>query len=85
MTQEAPQNQPVYLGRSWWMTILTIAAQGIIAAAAIAHPQVAAALAAIAAALGLTSAAHTLGRAIEDSAKTKANGNGNNPAAQTKE
>jgi hypothetical protein len=85
MTQDAHQKLAIYLGRSWWMTIITITAQGIIAAAAISHPQVATALATVAAALGLTAAAHTLGRAIEDSANTKANSIGNNHRPQTKE
>ena len=64
-----------HLGRTWWMTILTIVIDAVLGLLCVHGQAEPAEVASPIAAITLAAASHNIGRAIEDAAKNK-NGNG---------
>jgi len=76
MTTEKACHKPFHLGRTWWMTVLTICVNAILGILAINNEVEAKDI--IAPIVGVTAAAatHNIGRAYEDAAKNKNGANG---------
>ena len=75
METDATSKSKFHLGRTWWMTILTVVVDALLALLVIHGEAEPADVAAPLGAITLTAASHNIGRAIEDAAKNK-NGNG---------
>jgi len=75
METEATSKSKFHLGRTWWMTILTIVIDAVLGLLCVHGHAEPAEVASPIAAITLAAASHNIGRAIEDAAKNK-NGNG---------
>ena len=76
MSTEACNPSKWHLGRTWWMSILTVIVNAILGLLAIDAEVPAEKVVAPMAAITTVAASHNIGRAIEDAAKTKSNANG---------
>ena len=76
MSTEACNPSKWHLGRTWWMSILTVIVNAILGLLAIDADVPAEKVIPPMAAITTVAASHNIGRAIEDAAKNKSNGNG---------
>ena len=76
MSTEACNKSKWHLGRTWWMSILTVIVNAILGLLAIDAEVPAEKVVAPMAAITTVAASHNIGRAIEDAARNKNGGNG---------